>query len=170
MAQVLRFNNTDQRITYNDDWKMIPNSGVGQNGTRSYSSTFGAQFFFLFRGIVHTEWPTRYFFSPSWSLIRLSPPGTSVRFYGRIGGGGGSLEFRLDVNSTTVSLNGTNFDDGPNLVWNADNLGDGDHQLLVYVNSLRQNGSVAVDYFEYAVPLLHFVTRSVFQQEFYFQA
>ena len=54
MAQVLRFDNTDQRITYNDDWKIIPNSGVGQNGTHSYSSTFGAQFFFLFRGIVHT--------------------------------------------------------------------------------------------------------------------
>ena len=74
--------------------------------------------------------------------------------------------FRLDVNSTIVSLNGTNFDDGPKLVWNADNLGDGDHQLWVYVNSLQQNGSVVVDYFEYVVSLLHFVTRIVFQQDF----
>ena len=60
--------------------------------------------------------------------------------------------FRLDVNSTIVSLNGTNFGDGSKLVWDADNLGDGDHQLNVVVNSLPQNGSVAVDYFEYVVP------------------
>ena len=68
-----------------------------------------------------------------------------------------------------MSLNGTNFDDGPIVVWSAVNLGDGDHQLWVYVNSLAQNGSVAVDYFVYVVPLLHFVTRIVFQQDFCFQ-
>ena len=65
-----------------------------------------------------------------------------------MGGGGGSLQFLLDVNRTVVSLNGTNFDEGSKLLWNADNLGDVDHQLWVVVDSLQQNGSVAVDYFE----------------------
>ena len=74
--------------------------------------------------------------------------------------------FRLDVNSTIVSLNGTNFDDGPKLVWSADNLEDGDHQLWVVVGFLQQNGGVAVDYFEYVVPFLHFVKKIVFQQDF----
>ena len=50
-----------------------------------------------------------------------------------------------------------------------DNLGDGDHQLLVVVRSLQQNGSLAVDYFECVVPLLPFVTCIMFQQLFYFQ-
>ena len=74
--------------------------------------------------------------------------------------------FRLDTNTTLVSLNGTNFDSGPTRVWNADNLGDGEHQLWVVVNSLQQRGSVAVDYFEYVVPFLHFVIGSVFQRSF----
>ena len=78
--------------------------------------------------------------------------------------------FRFDVDSTTVSLNGTNLDDGPKLVWHADNLEDRDHQLWVVVNSLQQNGSVAVDYVEYVVPLLHLVTGIVFQQNFCFQS
>ena len=72
--------------------------------------------------------------------------------------------FRFDGNDTNVALNGTNFDDGPTLIWSTDNLGDGDHQLSVWINSLQQNGSVAVDYFEYVIPLLQFVTRIVFQQ------
>ena len=76
------------------------------------------------------------------------------------------MRFRLDVNNTIVSLNGTNVDDGPTLVWSVDNLGDGDHQLWVVINSLQQNGSVAVDYLEYVVPLLNFVTGFVFQQDF----
>ena len=77
--------------------------------------------------------------------------------------------FRLDAHDTNVALNGTNFESGPTLVWSADNLGDGDHQLYVYINSLQQNGSVAVDYFEYVLPLLHFITRIVFQQFCCFQ-
>ena len=79
------------------------------------------------------------------------------------------MGFQLDVNSTIVSLNGTNFDDGPTLLWRTDYLGDGDHQLLVNVTSLQQNGSVAVDYFEYVVPLLHFSIRAVLQQDICFQ-
>ena len=52
MAEVLRFDSTDQRITYSTDWKIMPNSGVGKNGTYSLASTIGARFFFLFRGIL----------------------------------------------------------------------------------------------------------------------
>ena len=77
--------------------------------------------------------------------------------------------FRLDGHITFRSMNGTPFDDGPTVVWSAANLEDGDHQLYVYVYSLAQNGSVAVDYFVYVVPLLHLVTRIVFQQDFCFQ-
>ena len=95
--------------------------------------------------------------------------GTNIRFYGRIGGDGGSLGFQLDVNSTIVLLNATNFDAGPTLLWRTDYLGDGDHQLLVNITSLQQNGSVAVDYFEYVIALLYFAIRAVLQQEFCFQ-
>ena len=77
--------------------------------------------------------------------------------------------FRLDGNDANVVLNGTNFDDGPALVWSADNLEDGDHQLYLVVGRLQQNGSVAVDYFEYVLPLLCFVTRIVLQQLCCFQ-
>ena len=153
-----RFNNTDQRISYNPDWKLISNS------TFSYTSTLGADLFFLFRGISHTLWR-----GPPLLLLMYPLSGTSLRCYGRSAGGGGSLQFRLDANDTNVALNGTNFNDGPALVWSADNLGDGDHQLWVVVNSLQQNGSVAVDHFEYVLHLHHFVTRNVFQQFCYFQ-
>ena len=79
------------------------------------------------------------------------------------------MEFQLDFYSVVVSLNGTSFDDGPKLVWNADNVGDGDHQLLVYISSLPPDGIIAVDHFEYVLPLLHFVTRIVLHQDFCFQ-
>ena len=80
------------------------------------------------------------------------------------------MQFRLDAYDTNVALNGTNCDDGPTLIWSVDNLGDGDHQLWVVVNSLQQNGSVVVDYFEYVAPLLQFGPRIMFQQDFCFQA
>ena len=80
--------------------------------------------------------------------------------------------FQLDGNFTKLSLNRTNFDDVPTLVWSANNLADGDHQLQVAVTSapLQRTWSVVVDYFEYVVPLLHFVMRIVFQQDLCFQA
>ena len=65
-----------------------------------------------------------------------------------------------------MSLNDANFSDGPTLVWSADSLGDADHQLYVYVYSLQQNGFFVVDYLEYVVPSLQFVTSIVFQQDF----
>ena len=79
------------------------------------------------------------------------------------------MSFVLDVNSTDLPLNGTNLDDGPKLVWGVDNLGDGDHQLFMEVASPQQYGSVAVDYFEYVVPSLYIVIRTVSQQHFCFQ-
>ena len=79
------------------------------------------------------------------------------------------MQFVLDLNITTVLLTGTNFDGGPALIWSADNLGDGDHQLWVLVNSFEENGSLAVDYLEYVIPLPHFVTKIAFQQYFCFQ-
>ena len=79
------------------------------------------------------------------------------------------MQFRLDGNIQSMPLNDTNFDSGPKLVWNTNNLKDGDHQLYVYVTSLQQNGSIAVDYLEYVVPSLHLVTKVVFQREFCFQ-
>ena len=68
------------------------------------------------------------------------------------------MYFELDGRITLS--NGTSFDDGPTLVWSSDHLGDGDHQFYLLIGSLPQNGSVAVDYFEY---VLHFVTRYAFQ-------
>ena len=53
MEQVLRVNNSDQHITYDSGWKIISNSGVGQNETYSLATAPAAQFFLLFRGIVH---------------------------------------------------------------------------------------------------------------------
>ena len=72
------------------------------------------------------------------------------------------MQFRLDGINSNVPLNGTNFDNGPTTIFSADNLGDGDHQLFVYIISLEQNGTVAVDYFEYAIALLQSVTRVIF--------
>ena len=72
------------------------------------------------------------------------------------------MQFRLDGINSNVPLTGTNFDNGHTTVFIADNLGDGDHQLFVYIISLEQNGTVAVDYFEYVIPSLHSVTRVIF--------
>jgi len=99
--------------------------------------------------------------------------GTSINFYGRLGGGGGNLLFRLDGNNTNVSLNGTDFANGPTSIFSSGIMEEGDHQLLVYINSLQQNGTVngtvAVDYFEYVVPLLHSVTVISLQRPYCFQ-
>ena len=70
--------------------------------------------------------------------------------------------FRLDANNINMVLDRTNFDDSPTLLWSTDSLGDADHQLYLSVNSLQPNGSLALDYLEYVLPLLHFVTRILF--------
>ena len=48
MEQVLRVNNTDQDITYDSGWKIISNSGVGQNETYSLATAPAANFFSCF--------------------------------------------------------------------------------------------------------------------------
>ena len=58
------------------------------------------------------------------------------------------MQFRLDDDNSDVPLNGTNFSDGPTCLWSVDSLEDTDHQLFVNVKSLKQNGTIAVDYFE----------------------
>ena len=54
MERVLRLDNTDERISYSPGWKLMPNSGVGQNGSYSLTSNSGSSISLLFRGIVHT--------------------------------------------------------------------------------------------------------------------
>ena len=73
MEQIIRFNNTDQRITYDASWKVSSNTGESQNGTYSLATTPTAQFFFLFRGkfTLNGSVPS---FSFPWPLIRISPP------------------------------------------------------------------------------------------------
>lgn len=63
------------------------------------------------------------------------------------------MRFRLDSNNTDLSVGGTDSANGPTLLWSVENLKDGDHQLLFLVNSVQEQGSVMVDYFEYVVPL-----------------
>jgi hypothetical protein len=72
--------------------------------------------------------------------------------------------FRVDGNDVDMTLNNTNFADGPKPIFSADNLGDGDHDLFVLINSLQPNGTIAVDYIEYVILLLPFFTITVFQQ------
>lgn len=72
----------------------------------------------------------------------------------------GSLVMRLDGVPTTTLLNGTTFDDGINPIYRADNMQDGDHQLVGQVTQLI-DGIFDLAYFEYVVPLLTSVTRIV---------
>ena len=96
----------------------------------------------------------------------LSFSGTSIKIYGRLGGRGGNLQFRLDGNNKNIPLDGTNFANGPSPIYSYENLKDDDHQLFVYINSLQQNGTVAVDYFEYVI-LLCSVPETLCRQYFY---
>jgi hypothetical protein len=67
MEQVLRLNSTDQRITYNSNWRRRESeTGEGQNGTYSLTTSAGAELYFLFRGTYNftTNGPATCF-SPS---------------------------------------------------------------------------------------------------------
>ena len=72
----------------------------------------------------------------------------------------GSLVMRLDGQPTTTLLDGTSYVDGITPIYRADNMQDGDHQLVGQVAQLR-DGTFDLDYFEYAVPLFTSVTRMV---------
>lgn len=72
----------------------------------------------------------------------------------------GSLVLRLDGEPTTILLNGTADADGITPMYRADNMQDGDHQLMGEVTQLMA-GIFSVAYFEYVVPLLISVTGMV---------
>lgn len=63
----------------------------------------------------------------------------------------GSLVLRLDGEPTTILLNGTADADGITPMYRADNLPDGDHQLMGEVTQLMA-GIFTIAYFEYVVP------------------
>ena len=72
----------------------------------------------------------------------------------------GSLLMRLDGEPTTTQLSGTSFADGITPIYRADNMQDGDHQLVGQITQMI-DGTFDLAYFEYAVPLLTSVTRIV---------
>jgi hypothetical protein len=51
MERVLRLNNTDQRITYSNNWDTVSNTAP-DNGSYASTTTDGAELFFPFRGTV----------------------------------------------------------------------------------------------------------------------
>lgn len=72
----------------------------------------------------------------------------------------GSLVLRLDGEPTTILLNGTADADGITPMYRADNMQDGDHQLMGEVTQLMA-GIFSVAYFEYVAPLLISITGMV---------
>lgn len=57
------------------------------------------------------------------------------------------MGLQVDGNVQNVYFNGTNIADEstPAFTWN---MQDGDHQIFGYTESLRENATIAVDYFE----------------------
>jgi hypothetical protein len=76
-------------------------------------------------------------------------PGTSIKFYGTLGKGGG-LVVQLDEVVTTVMVNSTINRNTP--AFHANNLEDGDHQLYAYVGSTNDTGVIITDHFESVTP------------------
>jgi hypothetical protein len=76
MERVLRLNNTDQRITYSNNWNANSGTGRGQNGTYALATSTNAELYFLFRGTYTVSQPiVPFYFSfshPHWPLIPLS--------------------------------------------------------------------------------------------------
>jgi len=56
-------------------------------------------------------------------------------------------------------LNSTNIRMETSVIFSADGLADGDHQLIGYVDALPEGGRVAVAYFEYVSSLFHSALR-----------
>jgi len=59
----------------------------------------------------------------------------------------GALYFELDGHPDQMLLNGTTFSDGVARISRAENMDDGDHQLLGHVPVLS-GGTFIMDYFE----------------------
>jgi hypothetical protein len=64
------------------------------------------------------------------------------------------MKFQLDGKDTYTQLNSTNPVDESNLAFGSETMEDGDHQLLGSIESLQQNGSITLDYFECVVPCM----------------
>ena len=86
--------------------------------------------------------------------------GTSIKFHGRLGGGGGTLQFRLDGKNADTPLNGTNFANGPTLVLPLIKWEVATTNLLSISNSSSRMGPVVVDYFECVAPLTPFCPKN----------
>ena len=74
------------------------------------------------------------------------------------------IEFRmtltLDGNVTDILLNITNPASGIMLMYYADNMEVGDHQLSGRLAAIREQ-HIGIDYFECVVPLFRFIPRTV---------
>jgi len=63
----------------------------------------------------------------------------------------------LDGSATVTQLNGTGpVDEKPSLVFSANSMADGDHQLYVNIELLGVNGRIAVHYFMCVAPPITF--------------
>ena len=63
----------------------------------------------------------------------------------------GAFSLELDGRPDLRPLNGTTFSDGVALIYRAENMGDGDHQLIGIVSFLT-NGTFSMDHFECGCP------------------
>ena len=72
----------------------------------------------------------------------------------------GSPSFFLDGNLTRIVLNGTTSGDEVSPVYYANNLEDGDHQLMWLMDKAAT--PIEMAYFECVVPLLYSVLRTMY--------
>ena len=70
------------------------------------------------------------------------------------------MTLELDANFTTIYVNSTTYSSGISPMYHADNMEDGDHQLIGSLNVRGQ--PLEIDWFECVMPLLHSAPRTVF--------
>jgi len=159
MNQVHRINASDPGIAYS--------SGCWATGTEYYLASSNCSLFFMFRFHEVLSIPNGpiTFFSFTPYLYHLS--GTAIQFYGS-SSGGASLWLTLDGDSKAIQLKGTASIDedpslvssaDPSLVFTADSIADGDHQLSVDIELLKVDGSVRVHYFMCVASLITFYPK-----------
>ena len=74
----------------------------------------------------------------------------------------GRLSLVLDGEPTDILLNnGTAFSDIRTPIYHADNMQDGDHQLMGYIRRLT-GGAFVLDHLECVLPLPHSVPRTIY--------
>ncbi len=73
----------------------------------------------------------------------------------------GRLSLVLDGGPTDILLNNvTSFGDRSTPMYRADNMQDGDHQLVGYIRQLT-GGAFVLDHLECVLPLPHFILRTI---------